>query len=133
MKKEFTVSTKLPAKPENVFRAWLSSEGHTKMTGSPATVEPRVGGAFSAWDGYITGKTLELKPYERIVQAWRTSEFADSDPDSQIEIRLEAAPGGAKLTLIHSKIPEGQAASYESGWEESYFSPMREYFGSLKS
>jgi uncharacterized protein YndB with AHSA1/START domain len=81
MKTEFTISTFLPASPEKVFRTWLSSDGHTGMTGSPAKVEPRVGGAFTAWDGYITGKTLELKPYTRIVQAWRTSEFPEDSPD----------------------------------------------------
>ncbi len=133
MKKEFTVSTYLPATPEKVFRAWLSSEGHADMTGSPATVEPRVGGKFTAWDGYISGKTVELKPYSLIVQAWRTTEFAEADPDSKLEIVLKADRAGTKLTLFHSGLPEGQAESYESGWEESYFAPMREYFGSLKS
>lgn len=128
MKTKFTVSTTLPTDPEKVFRAWLSTEGHTAMTGSPAKVEPRVGGSFMAWDGYITGKTLELKPYTRIVQAWRTSEFSDGDPDSKIEILLEAVKGSTKLTLTHSNIPEGQADSYEGGWEESYFAPMRAYF-----
>ena len=128
MKTSFTVSTALPAEPERVFRAWLSTEGHSAMTGSPAKVEPRVGGSFSAWGGYITGKTVALRPYSRIVQSWRTSEFSEADPDSQIEIVIEPAEGGALLTLTHSDIPQGQADSYESGWEESYFAPMRKYF-----
>jgi activator of HSP90 ATPase len=129
MKKQFTISTLMPATPEKVFKAWLSTQGHTAMTGSPAKVTPRVGGSFSAWDGYITGKTVELKPYSRIVQSWRTSEFAATDPDSQIVITLAAAKGGTKLTLTHTNIPEGQADSYESGWDESYFVPMKAYFG----
>jgi len=129
MKTSFSVSTTLPAQPEQVFRAGLSTAGHAAMTGSPANVEPRVGGTFSAWDGYITGKTLALRPYSRIVQSWRTSEFSEADPDSQIEIVLEPAEGGARLTLTHTRIPEGQAESYEAGWEESYFAPMRRYFG----
>lgn len=128
----FTVSTKLAATPEEVFRSWLSSEGHARMTGSPATIEPRVGGSFTAWDGYITGKTVELKPYTLIVQAWRTTEFASTDPDSKIEIVLKPVEGGTKLTLFHSDLPEGQAESYETGWEESYFEPMREYFSKVK-
>ena len=131
MKNHFTVTTKMPATPEQVFRAWMSTDGHSAMTGSPAKIEPRVGGAFTAWDGYITGKTLALKPHVRILQAWRTTEFAKSDADSQIEVVLEAAKGGCKLTLTHTQIPEGQADSYESGWEESYFAPMRLYFSNL--
>lgn len=129
MKDKFTLKAELPAEPEKVFKAWLSSDGHSAMTGSPARVEPRVGGQFTAWDGYITGKTLELKPYSRIVQAWRTSEFQETDPDSRVEIELEAVKGGTRLTLTHSNIPPGQAESYKSGWEEWYFSPMQEYFG----
>ena len=132
MKNQFTISTFLPAPPEKVFRAWLSSEGHTGMTGSAARVEPRVGGAFTAWDGYITGKTSALKPYTRIVQQWRTSEFPADCADSQIEIILEPAEGGTLLTLTHTNIPAGQADSYESGWEESYFQPMREWFAQQK-
>jgi uncharacterized protein YndB with AHSA1/START domain len=128
MKSAFTISTMIPAPPEKVFRAWLSTEGHTAMTGSPARVEPRVGGAFTAWDGYITGKTTALQPYTRIVQDWRTTEFPDSSADSQIEIVLEAIEGGTKLTLTHRNIPEGQAESYEGGWDESYFQPMKKYF-----
>jgi uncharacterized protein YndB with AHSA1/START domain len=128
MTDNFTLKTEFPVEPEKVFKAWLSSDGHSAMTGSPARVEPRVGGQFTAWDGYITGKTLELKPYSRIVQAWRTSEFQESDPDSRVEIELEAVTDGTRLTLTHSNMPPGQAESYKSGWEEWYFSPMQQYF-----
>jgi activator of HSP90 ATPase len=128
MEKEFTISTFVPAPPEKVFRAWLSSEGHTAMTGSRARVEPRVGGAFTAWDGYISGRTAALKPYTRIVQDWRTTEFPDDCADSQIELLLEAVEGGTQLTLTHRNIPDGQADSYRSGWDESYFEPMKAYF-----
>jgi activator of HSP90 ATPase len=128
MKDKFNLKAEFPATPEKVFKAWLSSGGHSAMTGSPARVEPRVGGEFAAWDGYITGRTLELKPYSRIVQAWRTGEFKESDPDSRVEIELEATKTGTRLTLVHSNIPAGQAESYESGWEEWYFTPMKEYF-----
>jgi activator of HSP90 ATPase len=129
MSNEFTMSIVLKAEPEKIFRAWLSTDGHAAMTGSPARVEPRVGGTFTAWDGYISGKTLELKPYTRILQAWRTTEFPDGSPDSRVEVLLEAVEGGTKLTLVHSNMPEGQADSYKKGWEEFYFEPMKKYFG----
>ncbi|MBI3738777.1 MAG: SRPBCC domain-containing protein [Chloroflexi bacterium] len=129
MPEEFSMSTVLKAEPEKIYRAWLSTKGHTAMTGSPAKVEAKVGGLFTAWDGYISGKTLELKPYTRFVQAWRTTEFPEDSPDSRVEVLLEAAKGGTKLTLKHTNIPEGQADSYKKGWEEFYFEPMKKYFG----
>ena len=133
MENHFTISTILPAAPEKIFRTWLSSEGHAAMTGSPARVEPRVGGAFTAWDGYISGRTTQLKPYTRIVQAWRTTEFPEAAEDSTIEIVLEPVEGGTRLTLTHSNIPEDQAESYKGGWDESYFEPMKEYFSKTKA
>ena len=99
------------------------------MTGSPANVDGKVGGKFTAWDGYIFGSTLELEPDQRIVQAWRTSEFPDEAPDSRVEIVLEEVKGGTKVTLTHSNMPKGQVDSYLQGWEDFYFKPMNEYFG----
>jgi activator of HSP90 ATPase len=133
MPNEFTMSTILPATPEQIFRAWLSTEGHTAMTDSPAKVESRVGGKFSAWDGYISGQTLKLKQYTYILQSWRTTEFPQGSPDSQVKISLESAPGGTKITLTHQNIPEGQAKSYKQGWKDFYFKPMKEYFANSRA
>ncbi|MBP7688666.1 MAG: SRPBCC domain-containing protein [Thermoflexales bacterium] len=132
MSDSFELSTVLLASPARMYAAWLSSDEHAAMTGASAggsaEIDPRVGGAHSAWGGYITGTTLELEPDRRIVQTWRTVEFPADSPDSRLEIVLEPAEGGTRLTLKHSNIPIGQGASYESGWVENYFDPMRDYF-----
>lgn len=124
----FTISTLIPATPEQIYAAWLSSEGHSQMTGEQAEVQGGTGGVFAAWDGYIRGKTLQLEHPYRIVQAWRTSEFPEESPDSRVEILLEGIAEGTKLTLVHTNIPAGQAAGYKQGWEDFYFTPMRAYF-----
>jgi activator of HSP90 ATPase len=128
MKNRFTISEIIPAEPAEIYEAWLSSEGHTAMTGSPAKVDGRVGGKFSAWDGYIFGKMLQPAPNQHIVQAWRTTEFPDDAPDSHLEVLLEEVAEGTKVTLIHSNMPEDQADSYRQGWDDFYFKPMKEYF-----
>jgi uncharacterized protein YndB with AHSA1/START domain len=81
MADQLELSIPLAATPEEIYSAWLSSEGHTAMTGSPARVHGKLGGEFTAWDGYIFGKTLELDPPRRIVQAWRTTEFPQGSPE----------------------------------------------------
>jgi activator of HSP90 ATPase len=126
---EFTISAVLPATPQAVYDAWMSSQAHGDMTGGAAQIDPRVGGKFTAWDGYISGTTLTLEPGRRIVQSWRTSEFAAADNDSELEVLLEADPAGTNITLHHSKIPDGQSG-YEQGWVDNYFDPMRAYFAS---
>ena len=128
MPDSFELSIDLPAAANEIYSAWLSSEGHSALTGSPAEVDGRVGGKFSAWDGYITGETLELESGLRILQVWRTTEFPEDAPNSVIEILLLPAPDGTRLTLIHTEIPEGQADSYRQGWQDFYFAPMLKYF-----
>ena len=123
------MSAVIPATVSEIYTAWMSSEGHAAMTGSPAKVDGNVGGKFTAWDGYIFGSTLELEPQQRIVQAWRTSEFPDDALDSHLEILFEEVAEGTKVTLTHSDMPEDQVHSYRQGWEDFYFKPMKEYFG----
>jgi activator of HSP90 ATPase len=131
MQTSFRLKTKLPAKPAAVYRAWLSAAGHSAMTGAEATASDKEGGSFTAWDGYITGRNLTLKPEWCIVQAWRTSQFSESDPDSRLELCIHPSGVGSELLLIHTNIPPDQAAGYETGWVDHYFEPMKKYFSSL--
>jgi activator of HSP90 ATPase len=124
------MSAVIPADPKAIYEAWMSGKGHGEMTGSGAKVTAKIGGKFTAWDGYISGTTLELKPGARIVQSWRTTEFAPGDPDSRLEVLLEKAARGTKVTLVHTDIPPGQGAEYRKGWLDFYFRPMKEYFAS---
>lgn len=115
--------------PERLYSAWMDSEQHAAFTGSPAQVEPQTGGSFTAWDGYIQGSNLELQPHSRIIQSWRTTEFPEQSPDSNLEVLFEEVEGGTRLTLIHSQIPAGKSEGYRQGWEDYYFQPMQAHFG----
>lgn len=127
MKESFTISDILPASKEVIYSAWLDSDKHTEMTGGEATCSDQVGGDFSAWDGYITGKNVALLKNEEIVQTWRTTEFAENDEDSLLTIKLKEVDGGTEITLVHTNIPEGQT-QYKQGWIDHYFVPMKAYF-----
>jgi uncharacterized protein YndB with AHSA1/START domain len=127
------LSTTLSAPPHEVYGAWISAKGHSAMTGSPATSEARVGGNYTACDGYIKGTHLVLKKGVRILQAWRTTEFPETAPDSRLEIRLAPSGAGTKLALLQSGIPDGQSEMYFDGWQELYFVPMKKYFDEVSS
>lgn len=129
MAENIDVSDIIPAPPERVYAAWLDPKEHAKMTGGGATDEGD--GRFTAWDGYISGRTVSSVPHAKIVQAWRTTEFPEDDPDSVLTITFEPVEGNAtKVTLHHENIPKGQGDAYEQGWHEHYFAPMAAYFGS---
>ena len=129
MKNEFTLTAEFNTSADKIYKAYVSTQGHTLMTGSPAKVVGKTNGDFTAWDGYIWGTFLELEENKRITQAWRTREFPEEAPDSRVEILLEETNGKTKLTLVHTDIPAGQEDDYKKGWEDFYFKPMREFFG----
>jgi activator of HSP90 ATPase len=114
--------------PNAVCDAYLDSRRHSRFTGQSATMSKRVGGAFVAGDGYITGYNLELVPSRRIVQAWRASEWGPGDY-SILRLELSARRGGSKLTVDPIGIPDDFRAGVDHGWHEFYWQPMRAYFG----
>ncbi len=132
MKKEaLRASCVVPSTPHAVYSAWLDSAQHSGFTGGKAAINADVGANFTAWDGYITGKNIQLDLGRRIIQSWRTSEFPKGSPDSRLEIHFEPVFDGTRVTILHSDIPEGQGEKYRAGWNDKYFQPMRAYFGKM--
>ena len=130
---KFTVSDVVPATPRAIYDAWLDSRKHGAMTGAKAKASAKVGGKWSAAGAYCWGVNLELVPAKKIVQSWRSSDFAGDEPDSKIAVTLKPVSGGTKVILLHSAIPESQAdTGYRDGWFEFYFNPMKAYFGAQK-
>ena len=124
---EFEISDLIPAPPDVIYDAWLNSEEHTSMTGGRAKVSAKIGEMFEAWDGYIQGKNLELESPGRILQQWRTTEFENSEQDSQLEVLLIPEGQGTRITIRHSGLPD-HGMQYRQGWIDAYFLPMKEYF-----
>jgi len=115
------------AAPEEIYDALLDPKKHSAFTGSPATTSAKVGATFTAWEGYITGKNLELAKGKKIVQEWRTTEWPDGYPFSRLELTLTAKKGGTELKMVHSKVPAEQVTDYTSGWKSAYWGPLKEY------
>jgi uncharacterized protein YndB with AHSA1/START domain len=125
---DFRLTTMIPASPQQIYDAWLDNLAHSEMTGSEAIMSDELGAAISAWDGFISGRNLDLVPGERIVQSWRTTEFADEHEDSIVSVVLEEVDGGTLLTLVHANVPDEHTSYEQGGWQQYYFEPMQKYF-----
>ncbi|MBI4185563.1 SRPBCC domain-containing protein [Candidatus Berkelbacteria bacterium] len=123
----------LPATPEEVYEAFTNPIVHTAMTEAPATGNAIVGGNFTAWDGYIEGTYRVLEPGKRLVMDWSTSEWPDGAEPSELEFTLSPKGIGTLLVMDHRKVPSEQLSMYTSGWEASYWQPMRAYFTHLRT
>ena len=118
----------VPAPPGTVYKAFVTPKLHAAFTNSPATGSGRVGGKFTAWDGYISGVNRELEPGKRIVQSWRTTEWPPGAVDSELDLMFTAVKGGTEIRMVHSNVPAGQADSYKQGWIDCYWTPLKKYF-----
>jgi len=123
----------IPAPPGEVFEVFMSAKQHAAFTGSAASLSRKVGGKFTAWDGYISGKNVKLVPGKRIVQEWMTTEWTEDDLPSTLDISLATTKGGTELVMVHSGVPARLAASLAHGWKEYYWRPLKEYFKSAKN
>ncbi|NOT37278.1 MAG: hypothetical protein HOP11_07850 [Saprospiraceae bacterium] len=125
---EFKLEVTLNVPPDQVYKAWLSSKGHSSMTGGKAEINDKPGSAFTAWDGYITGENMDLDKNKRILQTWRTNDFKKNQEDSLVDIELiPIANNSTKLVLVHSNL-EDVDIKYRQGWKDHYFAPMKKYF-----
>lgn len=118
----------VPAAPDRVYEAFVNPQKHAAFTGSSASGEERVGGHFSAWDGYIFGRYLELEPQKRIVAEWQTTEWPQGYPPSRLELVFTPQGSGTQITMTHTQVPAEQKESYSQGWEDFYWEPLRQYF-----
>lgn len=109
--------------PEDLFNAYLDSKKHSELTGAPAQIDSVVGGKFSAFDGGLSGRILQLVPTRLIVQSWRGQPWKDEDLDSTLILRFESTSSGAAIHLVHANIPDHAAAMVnEHAWNERYWS-----------
>ncbi len=108
----------------DLYDLLMDSKKHSKMTGAKAKISSKVGGAFSAWDGYCSGENIELVPGEKIVQTWRGSDWPEGVVSRTTYSFASVGPGKTKLTFTQSGIPEQEYEGVKQGWIDFYWDPM---------
>ncbi len=117
-----------------LYNFFTDSKLQTEITGGKAIINKKIGGNFTAWDGYIKGEIVSLDKNRRIIQKWRTTDFNKKDKDSILEIAIkELEKSRSKLILKHSELPEGSEEEYKNGWKEFYIKPLKEFIKKQKS
>ena len=117
----------LPAAPARVYAVLLSANDFSAFTGGrEASIDAKAGGAFSMFGGHITGRTVELNPDTRIVQAWRSKTWPEGHY-SIVRFDIAAEGAGSTLTLEHSGFPVSEQAHLTEGWSKMYWEPLKKH------
>jgi len=115
------------ASAHEVYEALMDSKKHAAFTGSAAEISREVGGEYMAYDGYITGKNIELVPDKKIVQSWRAVDW-DEVYFSRVTFEFTSVPEGTRLDFVHTDVPDGTEDEFTQGWIDNYWEPMEKYF-----
>lgn len=113
--------------PEDLYGIYMDSKKHSKATGGAAKISAKAGSKYSAWDGYISGKTLDLIKGKMIIQSWRSSDFKAGDLDSILVLWFDKKGQDAVINMTHANVPDHQYYGVRSGWDDYYWKPWKKY------
>ena len=120
----------LPCEPETAFHAWLDSKLHGEMVGADAHIDPTIGGKFRIWDHQVTGITNGIDKESLCVeQDWHFDwpDWSKEEP-SHIEICFSAHENGCVVNFVQTNVPPSHLQELKEGWQDNYWSPMKDYF-----
>jgi uncharacterized protein YndB with AHSA1/START domain len=118
---------KFNAPPKVLYELYMDSEKHGLATGAKAKAGRGIGGSFSAHDGYVSGKNLQLVPGRLIVQTWRGADWDEAEPDSILFLSFEEIPGGGEVRLVHAGLSPKNAERHAIGWRTHYWNRWKSY------
>ena len=129
----------LDASPQRVYQALTRTEDFDRITrlsdgaallaaagAKPTAISTELGGSFTLFGGYITGRHLEMLPNERLVQAWRAGSWKPGGY-SIVAFYLSAAGVKTKLSFEHRGFPNGNGVSLAHGWYAHYWEPLAKF------
>ncbi len=124
MSKPIHQTVTFKAAPHAVYEALMDSKLHAAFSGGQVHISREVGGEYDSYDGYISGKNLELVPDKKIVQSWRAVDWPEGH-FSTVTFLLTPVEGGTRLDFTHTDVPDGTEAEFEQGWIDNYWEPMK--------
>jgi len=118
--------------PAQLYELYMDARLHALVTNHATKIIKKEGASFSAFRGSLTGKIVKLVPGKLVVQTWRANDWKKSDLDSILMLRMEKEGKDAILSMVHANIPDDQAASIKSGWNDYYWKPWKAYLAGKK-
>lgn len=91
--------------------------------GGPVKMSAEPGFGFEFWGGDIHGTVLEADPGRSMLQKWYGGDWA---APSFARFTLIPEPGGAtRLDLVHTDVPDDDAAAFDAGWDDYYLGALK--------
>jgi len=111
--------------PEQIYRIYMDSGQHSKITGQKVQMSSQAGAKFSAEDGEISGRNLYIIPEKMIVQSWRRKEWPENTVDAIMVMSFsQSGATGARIDVTNALLPQNEMQFIN--WN-TFWNPLREY------
>ena len=117
----------ISAEPAEVYAILADASALSALSGMGGVPGHSAGEEFSAFDGHVTGRQIELVPGERVVQAWRFPQWAPGT-FSMVSFTLAAAAGGTRLVIDQHGVPDDWHDHVDTNWPTFYLTPLTTHF-----
>ena len=117
----------LPASAESLFAIYTDPAKHAAITGAPVAIGVQPGSPFQAFNGALTGATLQIIPQRLVIQSWCSTKFNDEERDSTLILAFTPEGTNGRIDLVHLDLPALNYQSVVEGWETHYWGPWRRY------
>jgi uncharacterized protein YndB with AHSA1/START domain len=107
-----------------VWQALTDPKYIAKWGAGPAKMHTTTGTAFTLWGGDIWGKNIMVDAPNKLAQEWYAGAW---ETPSILTLALHEKAGATIITLLHSNIPDHEAADIDEGWTAYYFGPMKAF------
>ncbi|KAL9652053.1 hypothetical protein ABK040_000394 [Willaertia magna] len=137
-KVKIEITEKFKGAPKaKIFEFFTEPNLISQYTQAKATMEKKVGGKFSLFNGKVYGEIIEFIPNSKIVQKWRFDDWVENIY-SNVTLEFEDKGSGetiVKLTQID--VPFKDKNGYyvkekvQAGWEDNFFRRIKTMLGMI--
>ncbi len=124
MTKDLKFRVKIAADPEDIYAALTRPLAIELWSGYLAKMSTEPGSEFELWDGDICGRNIEFEENSKIVQEWY---FGDQTNPSIVTMKLFKQGTKTQVEVNHTNIPIEDFDDIKEGWEDNYFSAVKDF------
>jgi len=116
-----------PVPPERIYELLTDAARFSTLVDRRGRGGTTEGAWFSLFGDQVEGRQIELVRPERVVQAWRLSEW-EQGVYSIVRFTLTSEGAGTRLVLDQEGYPSDLHAALNDRWGPLYFEPIAAHF-----
>lgn len=114
----------IKAPADKVWQSLVDPKIIKKWGGGSAKMSDKENREFSLWSGDIYGKNTQVIKNKKLAQDWYGGVW---EKPSKLVFTLTAKGRETILELLQKNVPDNEVKDIDSGWDDYYLGPMKEY------